>query len=164
MRISAGFRGSMQWFEKFSESPLNVSASTTRFPRNNHTFFVSEQVLFQCSCCRTVVVTTLRLLMCDNGNKLRFEQWLSKAKEIHADFQNTLGDSAFSYSTVAKWTSEFIFGQESLDVIRVVNGQKVQIPQNLLQKCIKWSLRFVDRISERFLNLWGCYLNRYITF
>nr|XP_024214869.1 putative uncharacterized protein FLJ37770 [Halyomorpha halys] len=37
-----------------------------------------------------------------------------KAKEIHADFQNTLGDSAPSYSTVAKWTSEFKFGRESL--------------------------------------------------
>ena len=38
-----------------------------------------------------------------------------KAKEIHADFQNTLGDSAPSFSTVAKWTSEFKFGRESLD-------------------------------------------------
>nr|XP_014285279.1 putative uncharacterized protein FLJ37770 [Halyomorpha halys] len=36
-----------------------------------------------------------------------------KAKEIHADFQNTLRDSAPSYSTVAKWTSEFKFGRES---------------------------------------------------
>ena len=40
-----------------------------------------------------------------------------KAKEIHADFQNTLGDSAPSYSIIAKWTREFIFGWESLDVI-----------------------------------------------
>ena len=64
-----------------------------------------------------------------------------KTKEIHADFQNTLGDSAISYSTVAKWTSESL---ESLDMIRVVNGQKVQIPQNLLQKCIKWSWRKVN--------------------
>ncbi|XP_066994420.2 histone-lysine N-methyltransferase SETMAR [Anabrus simplex] len=38
-----------------------------------------------------------------------------KAKEIHADFQNTLGDSAPSFSTVAKWTSKFKFGRESLD-------------------------------------------------
>ena len=38
-----------------------------------------------------------------------------KAKEIHADLQNTLGDSAPSYSTVAKWTSKFKFGRESLD-------------------------------------------------
>ena len=45
-----------------------------------------------------------------------------KTKEIHADFQNTLGDSAPSYSTVAKWTVEFIFGRESLDVICVVDG------------------------------------------
>ena len=38
-----------------------------------------------------------------------------KAKEIHADFKNILGNSAPSYSTVAKWTSKFKFGQESLD-------------------------------------------------
>jgi len=38
-----------------------------------------------------------------------------KAREIHTDFQNTLEDSASSYSTVAKWTSEFKFGRESLD-------------------------------------------------
>ena len=38
-----------------------------------------------------------------------------KAKEIHADFQNTLGGTAHSYSTVAKWTSEFKFGRKSLD-------------------------------------------------
>jgi hypothetical protein len=53
-----------------------------------------------------------------------------KAKEIYADLQNTLGDSAPSYSTVAKWTSEFKFGQESLDVIRVEHSQKVLLPQN----------------------------------
>jgi hypothetical protein len=51
-----------------------------------------------------------------------------KTKEIQADFQNTPGDSALSYSTVAKWISDFKFGQESLDVIRVVE------PQNLSQK------------------------------
>ena len=67
---------------------------------------------------------------------LRFEQCLVlskerlKAKQIHADFQNTLGDSALSNSTVAKRTSEFKFGRESLDVIRVVDGQKVLLPQN----------------------------------
>ena len=33
-----------------------------------------------------------------------------KAKEIHADFQNTLRDFALSYSTVAKWTSKLKFG------------------------------------------------------
>ena len=38
-----------------------------------------------------------------------------KAKEIHADCQNMLGDSAPSYSTGAKWTRGFKFGQESLD-------------------------------------------------
>ena len=38
-----------------------------------------------------------------------------KAKEIHAEFMNTQGDSAPSYSTVAKWTSEFKFDRESLD-------------------------------------------------
>ena len=38
-----------------------------------------------------------------------------KANEIHADFQNTLGDSAPSYSTVAKWTVEFKRGRESVD-------------------------------------------------
>ena len=67
-----------------------------------------------------------------------------KAKEIHANFQNTLVDSALSYSTIAKWTSMFIFGQESLDVIRVVDGQKVLLSQNLPQKCIKWLWRIVD--------------------
>ena len=38
-----------------------------------------------------------------------------KAKEICAILQNTLGDSALSYLTVPKWTSEFKFGWESLD-------------------------------------------------
>ncbi|XP_024215639.1 protein GVQW3-like [Halyomorpha halys] len=38
-----------------------------------------------------------------------------KAKEIHADFQNTLGDLAPSDSTVAKCTNEFKLGRESLD-------------------------------------------------
>ena len=38
-----------------------------------------------------------------------------KAKTIHANFQNTLEDSAPPYSTVAKWTSEFKFDQENLD-------------------------------------------------
>ena len=38
-----------------------------------------------------------------------------KAKDIHADFQNTPGDSAPSYLTVTKWTSKFKFGRESLD-------------------------------------------------
>ena len=37
-----------------------------------------------------------------------------KANEIHADFQNTLGDSLPSYSTVAKWTKEVKCGRESL--------------------------------------------------
>ena len=45
-----------------------------------------------------------------------------KEKEIHANFQNTLVDSALSYSTIAKWTSMFIFGQESLDSNRIVDG------------------------------------------
>ena len=40
---------------------------------------------------------------------------LCKAKEIHVDFQNTQGESAPSYSTAAKWTSEFKFSGESLD-------------------------------------------------
>ena len=51
-----------------------------------------------------------------------------KSKEIHADFQNTLGNSALSYSTIAKWTSEFKFGRESL-VICVVDSQKVLLPR-----------------------------------
>ena len=38
-----------------------------------------------------------------------------KAKEIHADFQNTLGESAPSYSTVAKWTNKFKCGRESIE-------------------------------------------------
>ena len=38
-----------------------------------------------------------------------------KAKEIHAEFQKILGDSAPSYSTVSKWISKFKFGWESLD-------------------------------------------------
>ena len=46
-----------------------------------------------------------------------------KVQGIHADFQNTPGDSAISYLTVVKWISEFKFGLESLDVIRVVDGQ-----------------------------------------
>ena len=67
-----------------------------------------------------------------------------KAKKIHADFHNILGDSGLSYSTVAKWTSEFKFGWKSLDVICIEDGQKVLLPQNLSQKCIKWSWRIVD--------------------
>ena len=67
-----------------------------------------------------------------------------KAKEIHADFQNTLGDYAPSFSTVAKWTSEFKFGRESLDDDSRSGGQKVLRPQNVSQKCIKWSWRIVD--------------------
>ena len=39
------------------------------------------------------------------------------------------GDSALSCSTVAKWTSEFKFGRESLDVFGVVDGPKVLLPQ-----------------------------------
>ena len=62
------------WFEKFSESPLDVSASATRFLRNNHASFVSEHVVNQCSCCRTVAVTTLcccfHVLICENGKNL----------------------------------------------------------------------------------------------
>lgn len=42
-----------------------------------------------------------------------------KANEIHADFQNTLGDSAPSYSTVDKWTNEFKFSRKSLDDMRI---------------------------------------------
>ena len=64
------------WFEKFLESPLNVSASTTRFPRNDHTSFVSEHVVRQCFCCWTVVVMTLCccfcVLICENGKKTEF--------------------------------------------------------------------------------------------
>ena len=65
-----------EWFEKCSESPLDLSASATRFLHNNHVSFVSEHVVRQCSCCRTVVVTTLYcfcLLICEN-EKNRFEQ------------------------------------------------------------------------------------------
>ena len=76
-----------------------------------------------------------------------------KAKESHADFQKTLGNSDISYSTVAMWISEFIFDRESLDVIRVVDGQKVLLPQNSSQKCIKWSWRLVDRKCKRLLKL-----------
>jgi len=47
-----------------------------------------------------------------------------KAKEIHDNFQNTLGDSAPSNLTVAKWTSEFKFGREGLDMICVVDSKK----------------------------------------
>ena len=38
-----------------------------------------------------------------------------KAKEIHAFFQNSLKKASPSYSTVAKWTSDFKSGRESLD-------------------------------------------------
>jgi hypothetical protein len=67
-------------------------------------------------------------------------------------FRTHRGNSALSYSTVAKWTSEFKFGPESLDVIRVVHSQKV-LPQNLSQKYIKWSWRFVDQKRRRLLKL-----------
>ena len=65
--------------------------------------------------------------------KLRFEQYFvkkgMKAKEIHADFQKTSEDSTLSYSTVAKWTSEFKFGRESLDVIHAVMFKKYYYPR-----------------------------------
>ena len=147
------------WFEKLSESPLDVSARATRFPCNNHASFVSEHVARQCSCCRTVIVMTLcccfRILISENGKtEIRrvinyFVKKCMKAKEIHADFQNTLGDSAPSYSTVAKWTSKFKFGWESLDMIHVMDNQKVLVPQNISQTCIKWSWRIVDSKYER---------------
>ena len=54
---------------------------TSQFPYNNHKSFMSEHVVCPCSCCRTVVVTTFcycfHVLICENGKKLRFEQWLS---------------------------------------------------------------------------------------
>ena len=72
-------RNLSEWFEKFSESPRNVSASATRFPCNNHASFMREHVKHQCYCCsRLVVVMTLsyycRVLIFENGKKLRFEQ------------------------------------------------------------------------------------------
>jgi len=76
-----------------------------------------------------------------------------KTKEIHLNFQNTLRDSAVSYSIVAKWTSKFKFDQESLDVIHVVDSQKLLLPQKLSQKSIKWSWRFVDWKCKRLLKL-----------
>ena len=52
-----------------------------------------------------------------------------KANEILADFQNTLGDSALSYSSVVKWTSEFNLVWKSYkDVIRVVEDKKRYYP------------------------------------
>ena len=99
-----------------------------------------EHVKYQCSCCRILVVTTLcfccRVLIFENEMIKYFVKKSMEAKETHADFQNTPGDSALSYSTVAKWTSEFKFGREELDVIRVIDGQKVLLPLNLSQKCI----------------------------
>ena len=38
-----------------------------------------------------------------------------KANEIYANFQNSRGNFAPSYSTVAKWTKEFKCGRESLE-------------------------------------------------
>ena len=38
-----------------------------------------------------------------------------KENKIHADFQNTLGDSAPSYSTVTRWANGFKCGRESLE-------------------------------------------------
>ena len=38
-----------------------------------------------------------------------------KANEIHADFQNKLGDSVPSYSTIAKWTDKVKCSWESLE-------------------------------------------------
>ena len=49
-----------------------------------------------------------------------------KAKSIHGNFQNTLGDSFPSHSSVAKWTIEFKFGCESLD----------DDPLNIQPRCI----------------------------
>nr|XP_024215016.1 uncharacterized protein LOC112210301 [Halyomorpha halys] len=55
-----------------------------------------------------------------------FEKKGMRAKEIHADYQETLGNSAPSYSTIAKWTSQFKLCRKSLDVL---DGQKVLGPQ-----------------------------------
>ena len=39
-------------------------------------------------------------------------------------FRTRWGASILPYSTFAKWTSEFKFDREGLDVIRIVDGQK----------------------------------------
>ena len=84
----------------------------------------------------TILCCCFHILICENGKKTEIRAVIKyfvnkgmRAKEIHADFQNTLEDSALSYSTVVKWISEFKFGQESLDLIRVVDCQKCYYPR-----------------------------------
>ena len=57
-----------------------------------------------------------------------------KAKEINADLQNILGNSAPSYSTVAKWTTKFKFGWESLNDDRCSGWLKSATTQKILQQ------------------------------
>ena len=47
--------------------------------------------------------------------KLYIYIYIYKAKEIHLDFHNILGDSYSSYSIVAKLTNEFKFGWKNLE-------------------------------------------------
>ena len=99
------------WFEKFLESPPDVSASTTRFLSNNHASFVSEHMARQCSCCRTMVLMSLFVKM--EKPEIRVKRYESKGNSRQLS-ENTR-DSALSYSAVAKWISKFKFDRESLD-------------------------------------------------
>ena len=85
----------MRWFERFSESPPDTSASAKMFPSNNHAYFENEYMALQCSSCRTVVVTTLcfyfRKMICQNEKKTEIRAVIRyfvkkglKAKETHS--------------------------------------------------------------------------------
>jgi hypothetical protein len=101
----------------------------------------------QCSCCRTLVVTTLcccRVQICENGKtEIRavikyLVKKLKKAKEIHADFQNTLGDSAPSYlllPSVLYWLDGVAIAAQTVEIDPLGHVRVVEALQNFVQKC-----------------------------
>lgn len=56
------------------------------------------------------------------------------ATDIHADMKNTLGEAAPSFSTVAKWTSEFKRGRQSVEDDHRSGRPKTATTPQMIQK------------------------------
>ena len=58
-------------FDKFSESPPEVSTSVTSFPRNNDSSFSSKHAARQCSVLRSevqpLIICCCRVVVCEDG-------------------------------------------------------------------------------------------------
>ena len=76
-----------------------------------------------------------------------------KAKEVHENFQKTLGDSSPSYSTLSKWIDQIIkFGLKSLKDDSYSGCQEVPtIPDTIAEVCDLGGLP--TKNSEKFLKL-----------